>query len=244
MKSLRSISFGAVLASLVFLALVRSSQAVQAGRVLGYLPPEQAESLSHMRLVTLDDGTGTPKKTLRITGLNVQIVNGTGSTETANGLGNLIVGYNEAGSPSGDVRTGSHNIVTGRESSFSSYGGVVAGYDNRSVAPYATVIGGEQNAAAGFASSVTAGIGNRAEGSYSSVTGGDENVAYGYTSSISGGLFNEAHASDSSISGGISNVVQVDAQAGSITGGRSNVVESSALFGTVSGGLERTVFGR
>jgi len=33
------------------------------------------------------------------TGVNVQIVNGEGSTETANGLGNLIIGYNEERGP-------------------------------------------------------------------------------------------------------------------------------------------------
>jgi hypothetical protein len=46
-----------------------------------------------------------------ITGANLRIVNGQGSTETTNGLGNLIVGYNEPRDETGsfDVRTGSHN---------------------------------------------------------------------------------------------------------------------------------------
>src|SRR5262245_48136418 len=50
-----------------------------------------------------------------ITGANLRIVNGLGSTETTNGLGNLIIGYNELRNDPGsaDVRTGSHNIVTG-----------------------------------------------------------------------------------------------------------------------------------
>src|ERR1700752_1303410 len=124
MKTLHSVCLAVVSASLASLAFVRPAPAGQAERIR-LLTAEQAEILSHMRLVTLDDGTGNPKKTLRIFGINVQIVNGTGSTETATGVGNLIVGYNEAGSQSGDVRTGSHNIVTGRLSSFSSYGGVV-----------------------------------------------------------------------------------------------------------------------
>jgi hypothetical protein len=55
-----------------------------------------------------------------ITGANLRIVNGLGATRTVNGLGNLIVGYNEeriASSfrpPPANVRTGSHNVVGGR----------------------------------------------------------------------------------------------------------------------------------
>src|SRR5215472_850810 len=45
-----------------------------------------------------------------ITGANLRIVNGLGSTETTNGLGNLIVGYNEPREFEANVRTGSHNI--------------------------------------------------------------------------------------------------------------------------------------
>ena len=48
-----------------------------------------------------------------ITGTNLRIVNGLGATETSNGLGNLIVGYNEERTFPGAIntRTGSHNAV-------------------------------------------------------------------------------------------------------------------------------------
>jgi hypothetical protein len=45
-----------------------------------------------------------------ITGANLRIVNGLGTTDTANGLGNLIVGYNEPRGFQPEVRTGSHNV--------------------------------------------------------------------------------------------------------------------------------------
>ena len=81
----------------------------------------------------LDDAQGGLAKTIRITGVNVQIVNGLGATNgfpanpgstdplltPTNSVGNLIVGYNEFGNPVGDNRTGSHNIVGGRRMSFS-----------------------------------------------------------------------------------------------------------------------------
>ena len=62
--------------------------------------------------------SGGPNEVV-ITGANLRIVNGLGSTDTTNGLGNLIVGYNESREGSmecllvptacRDTRTGSHN---------------------------------------------------------------------------------------------------------------------------------------
>jgi hypothetical protein len=63
---------------------------------------------------------------LTITGANLRIVNGLGATGTTNGLGNLIVGYNEPRThPPGipNTRTGSHNVVVGMAHNFSSFGG-------------------------------------------------------------------------------------------------------------------------
>ena len=51
-------------------------------------------------------------RTVQIAGANLQIVSGAGSTDAPpNGLGNLIIGYNEA--TAGQTRTGSHNVVIG-----------------------------------------------------------------------------------------------------------------------------------
>ena len=66
---------------------------------------------------------------LFITGANLHLLNGMGATQTTNGLGNLIVGYqalrNDPAFP--DVRTGSHNLIVGDRHSYSSYGGIVVG---------------------------------------------------------------------------------------------------------------------
>jgi len=77
---------------------------------------------------------------ITISGANLHIVNGLGATDTTNGLGNLIVGYNEhrpptALPPTTDIRTGSHNVVVGREHNFSRFGGLVVGDSMRSVDP-------------------------------------------------------------------------------------------------------------
>src|SRR2546427_133798 len=76
--------------------------------------------------------------TLRFSGLNLQVVNGSGSESTLNGLGNLIVGYaNDAGFS----RTGSHNLITGNFGGWASYGGLLAGSNNQITGGYASVSG-------------------------------------------------------------------------------------------------------
>ena len=82
------------------------------------------DTLGYIRSATNDQGY--PE--VVITGANLRIVNGLGATDCTdaqdnpipdcpNGLGNLIVGYNE---PRGfeDVRTGSHNVVVGQGAQF------------------------------------------------------------------------------------------------------------------------------
>lgn len=126
------------------------------------------------------------------TGVNVHVRSGSGSTDgTVNGLGNLIVGYNE--DVGGDAaRTGSHNLIVGPEHSYSSYGGFVAGYYNSVSGANASVSGGYDNRASGSYSSVSGGLSNTASGSYSSVSGGYYNTASGAYSSVSGGGVHDA----------------------------------------------------
>ena len=166
------------------------------------LPAELVEFLNHMEIVQLPDGLGGTVKTIRFHGVNVQIVNGSGSTTgLVDGLGNLIVGYNELRG-AGDDRSGSHNLVVGKEHNFNSFGGLVAGFSNTLSGSHASVSGGQQNTASGYSSSVSGGTYNTASGNYSSVSGGRFNNASGNYSSVSGGRFNNASGYFSSVSGG------------------------------------------
>ena len=120
---------------------------------------------------------GTFPATLSITGVNVQVVSGSGSTNdggTLSGLGNLIIGYNALGNNrgAGDVRTGSHNLILGDFNSYSSFGGLVAGFDNAISGQYASISGGFFNTASGNTASVSGGFFNAASGDYASVSGG------------------------------------------------------------------------
>jgi hypothetical protein len=107
------------------------------------------------------------KPTIQFSGANVQIVNGEGSTNTINGAGNLIVGYDE--DPS--AQTGSHNLVIGPEQRYTSYGSILGGRNNKALGPYDFVTG----------------IANTAGNEGASVSGGFENTAAFKLSSIFGG---------------------------------------------------------
>jgi len=138
-------------------------------------------------------------------GVNVQVVNGTGTTDgETNGLGNLIVGYNELRG-GGDDRTGSHNIVGGIENNYSSYGGFIVGWHNNISGAYSTISAGYNNTAGGTLCSISGGIDNVASLYVSSVSGGQANRASGFYSSVSGGYNNEASGDHSSVSAGNGN---------------------------------------
>lgn len=153
--------------------------------------------------VPLDTGANGPL--IRFVGANVQIVSGAGTTNARpNGLGNLIVGYDEWFGDNGE-KSGSHNLVVGDGHNYSRYGGLVVGRRNSITGDYASVSGGQGNIASGAESSVSGGRGNEAGGHTSSVSGGVSNEASGVLSSISGGQENIASGSWSMIGGGMEN---------------------------------------
>ena len=185
--------------------------------------------------VTMDQSVPS-RPTVRVAGANLQVVNGTGSTITVNGLGNVIVGYDEV-TPSGYVmcnfgefqpggtctgpgavlanshKSGSHNVVVGRYHNYSRYGGIVAGNQNSIIGAASTVTGGEANIAAA---------------AFSSITGGSGNSVHGYVFPAVVG----SPGTWGSVTGGQQNVVE--GLYGSISGGRGN--ESSGMHSSISGG--------
>jgi hypothetical protein len=117
---------------------------------------------------------------LRFSGLNVQLINGAGNTDTINGLGNLIIGYDGSRTSSDtNEKSGSHYLVVGDRQNYSQYGGIVVGYHNTSNGPYASVSGGEGNTASGRDASVSGGNSNTANGASASVSGGFQRSATG-----------------------------------------------------------------
>ena len=188
------------------------------------------------------------------TGVNVHVRNGSGDTDgIVNGLGNLIVGYNEDTSTGGtETRTGSHNLVLGAENEYTSYGGFVGGYQNTISGTYSSVSGGSANTASGDYASVSGGYVNTASGIFSSVSGGSENTASGPYSSVSGGQGNTASGALSSVSGGYGNTASgysssvsggddntASGYSSSVSGGYNN--ETNADYSTIGGGRDDTL---
>ncbi len=147
-------------------------------------------------LFSLSDGVGTATE-LTLTGVNLHIVNGLGASDgnpgdpfdenndaVTNGLGNLIVGYNESSS---NTRNGSHNLVLGIYNSYTGWGGLIAGAANEIDGGWSCVNGGD---------------GNQADGEFSVVSGGHYNTSSSLCSTVSGGINDQATAYYSTSSGG------------------------------------------
>lgn len=134
------------------------------------VPAQVAQlSTSVSSLESLLAGVSRAGTTLKFSGMNVQILSGSGSTDgPVNGLGNLLIGYNE----SPGTQTGSNNLVLGDGQTFTSYGGIIAGQNNVLSGPLADVFG-DGNSATGNAASVTGGANNTASGPGSSILGGN-----------------------------------------------------------------------
>lgn len=200
------------------------------GIVLASSPAAQAQfgitlTSLNTRLTAVENKTSAlsyndTNKLLRITGANVQIVDGTNSTISTSLLGNLIIGYNGERA-SGNVRTGSHNLILGDANNYAGSAHIVSGFGNAAADNHSAVIGGRSNVAIGI-------------GSVS--LGGESNSVSGQNATISGGAFNISSALVSSVSGGIEN--QATNVGASVSGGASNI--ASGIYSSVSGGLSRT----
>lgn len=180
----------------------------------------EAEQLQLKSILTCVSyvGEGVDKKpTIKVSGCNVQIVNGTGSESSPNGEGNLVIGYDE----SPGTQSGSHNLILGTDQTYEDYGSIVGGEDNADKGPFSVVFG-YGNTVYGEAS-ILGGEDNLARG-HDSIVGGNSNVAEGQETSILGGTFNHTEGEDSTISGGGSNKTEWGYNNASILGGHSNVV--------------------
>lgn len=154
------------------------------------------------------------------TGVNLHIRSGDASENSymQNGLGNLVLGYNEPSDSSFPAeRGGSHNLVVGPNHRYNFGVGLIVGGSSRLGNDGASVSGGFMNTASGLFASAGAGLRNEASGDFATVSGGADNIATGNTAAISAGQLNQATGDLSSVSGGFNNV-------------------SSGVFSTVGGG--------
>ncbi|KAF7775249.1 hypothetical protein PCIT_a1398 [Pseudoalteromonas citrea] len=181
--------------------------------------------------------------TLVINGCNLHLANGSNKTHqhsdgtsSANGLGNLILGYNVINTSTGtpeQAHSGSHNLVIGDGHNYQSTGAIIAGANNR-VTSRSAVVAGVFNQVNGIASTVLSGSYHEVHGDYSIIFGGAANtIAAGVNwGSISAGESHNVEAHLASIVGGRHNTAK--ARASAISGGQFN--ETSGEYSVVVGG--------
>lgn len=145
---------------------------------------------------------GVPGPNIVFRGANVQIKSATGEDDTT-GTGNLIVGWNDnPSSLTTGYRSGSNNLVSGDNQTFTSYGCFLAGGYNTATASLASVSGGFGNTASNSEATVSGGANNVASGWLSVVSGGNSNDASGMNAAVSGGMANYASADSATVSAG------------------------------------------
>jgi len=158
-------------------------------------------------------------------GANIHIVGGpdpvNGFTTTVNGLGNLIIGYDELNTDQVANRGGSHNLVIGRFHSFTStaFGGLVAGEGNTIMNGLESVMGG-LNTVSGLGATICGGVGNTASGTVAVVVGGAmfptppanaaNNTASNFGAVVVGGTNQLASGANSVIIGGLGQTASHD----------------------------------
>lgn len=175
-------------------------------------------------------------------------------SDTTNGTGNLIVGYNEKGAGHSNDRDGSHNIVVGWGHEYRSFSGFVQGSDNQLAAARSAVLGGSGNVVGSPGSVIVGGSDNVTvvnaledpKAANTVVVGGSDNTAGNNASVVLGGSGNRAAQALSAIVGGLSNATNFDflgvaQSSGVVLGGRDNVVGFE--LGTVAGGTDNLVTG-
>lgn len=206
----------------------------------------------YLTVDTISDSRGP---LVKLTGVNVQIVNGAGLTASANGLGNLIIGYDESDTSITPRCTIGWDETQGKpvtdQASCGAVNGIwtaagfktgshylVVGYGNN-YSRWGGIVSGQFNTSNYDYASVLAGEQNTASGIGSIVSGGYQNFVFNGYSSVSGGNKNTALGLYSSVSGGYSN--GSTGEWSSVSGGSFN--NASGTQGSISGGQSNTSSG-
>ncbi len=244
------VTAGLALIGVVLLSVARGQQPQQVR-----LTPEQREILGHMSIVYLDDGQGGQAKTIRFTGVTVQVVNGLGATNgrpdapyalqdpVTNGLGNVIIGYDEAPATfSTWAKEASHMLVMGigNHYRYEAVGGIIGGYENYVGSVLANVIGGAHNGTDpnifgdSYLQALLGGEWNSSNAAFGTCVGGQGAGAGAAHATAIGGVSCQATGVHATVVGGSFNLAEGDAS--TICGGSENRVIPGGENGTVLGG--------
>jgi hypothetical protein len=117
------------------------------------------------------------KATVVVDGANLQIRNGTGSTERVNGLGNLIIGENvQRRGQRGWSQECSHSLLIGDRHACFDYGHVLIGEQHLGRGAFASALNGYANWAQAPYSVIVSGDGNTTRGEMAVTLTGHHNI--------------------------------------------------------------------
>ncbi|HVX34096.1 MAG TPA: hypothetical protein VHA80_13235 [Solirubrobacterales bacterium] len=162
--------------------------------------------------------------TLKFSGMNLQVLSGAGSQTATNGLGNVIIGYDEEPAE----QSGSNNLVMGTVGQgFDSTGGILGGLGN--------FMGGEDQ--------FVSGAENEATGAVAAIVGGDRNKVLGSGATAVSGVLNEIGegAAFTAAVGGTGDTLNTGHFGVTIGGARNEVTGEGAV---AAAGSENTAAGQ
>jgi predicted nucleic acid-binding Zn-ribbon protein len=191
-----------------FAADVQSNSADVAAVVSSQSTQDTRLSALEAKTASMSTDTIDGRAAVVFDAVNLHLRSGSGSTAgTVNGLGNLVIGYDEARTTGSD-KSGSHNIVFGRLANYTSFGGLVGGSNNAVTGSYASILTGSNNEATSTYSVVIAGSSNDSTGTSSVVVTGSNNEATSGDSVVISGSSNDSTGTDSVVVSGSSNVAE------------------------------------
>ncbi len=170
---------------------------------------------------------------------NFHIINGSGNGYTANGLGNLFMGYSNDGSVGG-----SHNIIAGTLNTVNGCNSIVTGQQNTSQGNDETMLGGQTNfvyGQNGFA------IGSKhctVVPNWGGALGGETNTVsdFGIYGIAIGGVYNVIESSEDVIIDGVHNTA-AGASENVILGGNHNLIDGPVTEGVICSGATNHLSG-
>ena len=140
--------------------------------------------------------------TIFVTGANLQVRHSTNPTAAVNGVGNVILGYNEV--MDAEFRGGSNNRIIGPGHEWKASSNLIAGYQNSAYGNYNAVLSGMGNTAWYDQNVIVTGTQNRTLGNRGFILSGYEGSVWDMSLTLTGSM-SESHGSGTVVLTGIRN---------------------------------------
>jgi len=158
--------------------------------------------------------------TIFVTGANLQVRHSSNASAAVNGLGNVIIGYNEV--MDAEFRGGSNNLIIGSGHEWKASSNLIAGYQNSAYGTYNSILSGMGHMAWYDQNVIVTGTENRTLGKRGFILSGHGGSVWDMSLTLTGS-FSESHGSGTVIVTGYRNYAR-GSQSVLISGYDSGVV--------------------